>query len=67
MTDLYLTKIALDSGCAYIPAGMNDKPLYIFSVNELERFVELYKKRSLDCRRYWLRVCGGWNTSLDKR
>ena len=45
MTDLYLTKIALDSGCAYIPAGMNDKPLYIFSVNELERFVELYKKR----------------------
>ena len=45
MTDLYLTKIALDSGCAYIPAAMNDKPLYIFSVNELEKFVELYKKR----------------------
>lgn len=45
MTDLYLTKIALDSGCAYIPAGMNVEPLYIFSVNELERFVEIYKAR----------------------
>jgi hypothetical protein len=45
MTDLYLTKIALDSGCAYIPIGMNNKTLYIFSVDELEKFVELYKKR----------------------
>ena len=45
MTDLYLTKLALDSGCAYIPAGINVEPLYIFSVNELERFVELYKNR----------------------
>ena len=45
MPDLYLSKIALDSGCAYIPVGMNDQPLYIFSVNELKKFVELYKKR----------------------
>ena len=45
MTDLYLTKIALDSGCAYIPIGMNDKPLYIFSIDELDKFVELYKNR----------------------
>ena len=45
MTDLYLTKIALDAGCAYIPIGMNDKTLYIFSVDELEKFVELYKNR----------------------
>lgn len=45
MTDLYLTKLALDSGCAYIPAGMNVEPLYIFSVRELERFVELYKEK----------------------
>ena len=45
MTDLYLSKIALDSGCAYIPVGMNDKPLYIFSLNELDRFAELYKNR----------------------
>ena len=43
MTDMYLTKLALDSGCAYIPSGMNVEPLYIFSVRELERFVELYK------------------------
>ena len=43
VTDLYLTKLALDSGCAYIPPGMNVEPLYIFSVRELERFVELYK------------------------
>ena len=45
MTDLYLSKVALDSGCAYIPIGMNDKPLYIFSIDELEKFVELYKNR----------------------
>jgi hypothetical protein len=45
MTDLYLTKIALDAGCAYIPAGMNDRPLYIFSAVELERFVDIYKSR----------------------
>jgi hypothetical protein len=43
--DVYLSKVALDSGCAYIPAGMNDKPLYIFSVRELTRFAELYKER----------------------
>ena len=43
--DVYLSKVALDSGCAYIPAGMNDKPLYIFSVQELTRFAELYKQR----------------------
>lgn len=45
MTDLYLSKIALDSGCAYIPIGMNDQPLYIFSLNELDRFAKLYKNR----------------------
>lgn len=45
MTNLYLTKLALDSGCAYIPPGMNEEPLYIFSVRELERFVELYKSQ----------------------
>lgn len=45
MTDLYLTKLALDSGCAYIPAGMNVEPLYMFSIRELERFAELYKAR----------------------
>jgi len=43
--DVYLSKVALDSGCAYIPVGMNDKPLYIFSLRELTRFAELYKDR----------------------
>lgn len=43
--DVYLSKVALDSGCAYIPVGMNDKPLYIFSLRELTRFAEIYKER----------------------
>lgn len=43
--DVYLSKVALDSGCAYIPVGMNDKPLYIFSLRELTRFAEIYRKR----------------------
>jgi hypothetical protein len=45
MTDLYLSKIALDAGCAYIPIGMNDQPLYVFSINELTKFAELYRER----------------------
>ena len=43
--DVYLSKVALDSGCAYIPVGMNDNPLYIFSLRELTKFAELYKQR----------------------
>jgi len=45
MNDVYLSKIAFDSGCAYIPVGMNDQPLYIFSLRELTKFAELYKSR----------------------
>jgi len=43
--DVYLSKVALDSGCAYIPVGMNDHPLYIFSLRELTKFAEIYKER----------------------
>ena len=43
--DVYLSKVALDAGCAYIPVGMNDNPLYIFSLRELTKFSEIYKER----------------------
>ena len=46
MTNLYLTKLALDSGCAYLPAGENKEPLYIFSIHELNKFIEMYKTRN---------------------
>lgn len=46
MTDIYLTKLALDSGCAYIPTGMNVEPLYIFSIRELEKFIKLYEAQN---------------------
>lgn len=33
-----LVKLALDSGCAYLPPGDAKEPLYIFSLKELIRF-----------------------------
>jgi hypothetical protein len=45
MNDLSLVKIALDSGCAYLPAGGNVEPLYIFSLHELTKFIKLYEER----------------------
>lgn len=45
MNDLSLVKIALDSGCAYLPAGENIEPLYIFSLHELTKFIKLYEER----------------------
>ena len=46
MADLYLTKLALDSGFAYLPAGENKEPLYIFSIHELTKFIKLHEERN---------------------
>lgn len=46
MNDLTLVKIALDAGCAYLPAGENKEPLYIFSLHELTKFIKFYEERN---------------------
>ena len=46
MKDLYLVKLALDSGCAYLPANENVEPLYIFSLHELTKFIKLYEEKN---------------------
>ena len=51
MNDLSLVKIALDSGCAYLPAGENIEPLYIFSLHELTKFIKLYDERQNERKR----------------
>jgi hypothetical protein len=49
MNDLSLVKLALDSGCAYLPAGENKEPLYIFSLHELTKFIKLYEEKNERC------------------
>ena len=46
MKNLSLVKLALDSGCAYLPAGENKEPLYIFSLHELTKFIKLYEEKN---------------------